>query len=58
MREDRFFGLCALSLVVVEVLVVLVDVIGLVLVWLSVGLVGIERSVGRFLSCLKNAPGR
>ena len=43
----------------VEVLVVvLVDVIGLVLVWLSVGLVGIEKSVECFLSCLKNAPGR
>lgn len=38
--------------------VVLVDVIGLVLVWLSVGLVVVEESVERFLSCLKNAPGR
>lgn len=39
-------------------LVVLVDVTGLVLVWLSVGLVEVEGSEERFLSCLKNAPGR
>ena len=56
MREDRVLGLYALSLAVV--VVVLVDAAGLVLVWLSVGLVVVEGSVERFLSCLKNAPGR